>query len=60
MLQLPSGLALFFGMYFMFVVALSKVFEGFFFVLSLAHRVLVDQVTDTGQSRVNGPGRGVR
>jgi hypothetical protein len=59
MLQLPLGLALFFGMYSMPVVALPKVFEGFFFVLSLAHRVLVDQVTDTRRSRVNGPGTGV-
>jgi len=59
MLLLLPGLALFFGMHSISVVALPKVFEGFFFVLCLGHRVLVDQVTDTGRSRVNGPGRGV-
>jgi len=54
MLQLLLGLVLFFCMHSMSVVALPKVFEEFFFVLCLAHRVLVDQETDTGRSRVNG------
>ncbi len=38
MLQLLLGLVLFFGMHSMSVVALPKVFEGFFFVLCLAHQ----------------------
>ena len=59
MLQLLLGLVLFFGMHSMSVVALPKVFEGFFFVLCLAHRVLLDQETDTERSRVNGLGTGV-
>jgi hypothetical protein len=59
MLQLLPGLVLFFGMHSMSVVALPKVFEGFFFVLCLAPRVLVDQEADTWRSRINGPGTGV-
>ena len=42
MLQLLLGLALFLSMHSMSVVALPKVFERFFFVLCLAHRVLLD------------------
>ena len=59
MLQLQLGLVLFFGIHSMSVVALPKVFEGLFFALCLVHPVPVDQETDTGRSRVNGPGKGV-